>query len=265
VGGTDLTYPTPPEPPSPPSSPPPPFPIADIRLSEIVISSLPAPYYRFAYDSSGRIREVSFASGLVTYEIEYDGNRMAGLQSDVLSRDRLAYVYDATGKVTMVAYIDGAGVVFVRVHLAYVGDRRVRLERERLHEGRFQSDKRMSFAYDVSGNLSELTDERLSFPGQTEAMVVDRFERYDTGINVDDFSLIHNEFFDHLVLLPGVQFQVGNPGGVTRSGSGLNYHIEYMYTYDDAQRPLTVRGEGTILNGAGAGSRFQRNATFSYQ
>lgn len=230
-----------------------------------MISSLPAPYYRFEYDSSGRIREVSFASGLVAYEIEYDGSRMAGLQSNLTSRDRLAYVYDAKGKVTMVAYIDGAGIVFVRVHLAYAGDHLVRLERERLHEGRFQSDKRMSFTYDVSGNLSELRDERLSFPGQTAATVVDHFERYDTGINVDGFSLIHNEFFDHLVLLPGVRLQVGNPGGVTRSGSGLNYHIEYTYTYDQAKRPLTLRGEGTILNGAGAGSRFQRNATFSYQ
>jgi hypothetical protein len=94
---------------------------------------------------------------------------------------------------------------------------------------------------------------------------VDHFERYDTGINVDGFSLIHNEFFDHLVLLPGVRLQVGNPAGVTRSGDGLNYHVEYIYEYDRDGRPLGKRGDVILLNGADAGRRFQTTATFKYE
>jgi hypothetical protein len=44
---------------------------------------------------------------------------------------------------------------------------------------------------------------------------VDLFEQYDNKVNVDGFSLIHDDFFDHLVLLPGVQLQKGNPGRQT--------------------------------------------------
>jgi len=32
-----------------------------------------------------------------------------------------------------------------------------------------------------------------------------------SNINVDGFSLIHDEFNDHLILLPDVQLQKGNP------------------------------------------------------
>jgi hypothetical protein len=111
----------------------------------------------------------------------------------------------------------------------------------------------------------ELTDERLPFPGQTESKFVDRFEQYDEGINVDGFSLIHTEFFDHLVLLPGVRFQIGNPRAVTRTGSGINYHIDYTYTYDSNNRPITKHGEGILLQGSGSGERFETNASFRYE
>jgi hypothetical protein len=267
VSGPDLTYPTPPTPPPPPSPgpAPSPSPIADVRLSDIVISSLPTPFYRFEYDSSGRVTVAAFAGGLLTYEVRYDGSRIAAMQGTLFPGERLDYSYDGRGKVSMVTYADGAGAVYVRVHLAYTGDRLVKLERERFIEGRFLSDKRMSFVYDASGNLSELTDERLPFPGQTEATFVDRFERYDTGTNVDGFSLLHNEFFDHLVLLPAVRLQLGNPAVVTRSGSGSNYRINYTYTYDSEQRPLTKHGEGTFLSGAASGSRFETSAVFSYE
>jgi hypothetical protein len=182
------------------------------------------------------------------------------------AREQLSYFYnEEDGKVTSVTYTDPAGVVYVRIHLTYAGDRLVTLERERRVGEVFLPDKRLSFAYDGRGNLAELTDERPEFPGQTAATFVDVFEQYDAGINVDGFSLIHSEFFDHLVLLPGVRLQVGNPAGVTRSGSGINYHIDYTYTYDSNKRPTTKHGEGIMIGGTDAGQRFLTNATFSYE
>jgi hypothetical protein len=245
--------------------PPPPSPVADVRLTDVVIPLLPSPYYRFEYDPTGRLTFASFASDLRTYDIHYEGNRMSEMQSTGSSRDRLAYFYDRDGKVSLVTYSDGAGTVYVRVYLTYTAERLVTLERERRVEGGFQFDKRMSFVYDADGNLAELTDQRLPFPGQTEATFVDRFEQYDAGINVDGFDLLHSEFFDHLVLLPGVRLQLGNPAAVTRSGSGTNYHVDYAYTYDGENRPLTKHGDVTILNGTSAGQRFETNSTFSYQ
>jgi hypothetical protein len=265
VSEPSLTYPTSPPAAPPPAPVPPPSSIADARISEIVIPNLPSPQYRFTYDSSGRVTFASYASDLRTYDIQYEGNRMAGMTSTRSPTERLAYSYDATGRATLVTYADHAGNVYVRVHLAYVGARLVRLERARLIDGAFQVEKRLSFAYDAAGNLAELTDQRLPVGGLTEATVVDRFEGYDKGINVDGFSLIHTESADHLLLLPGVRLQLGNPAEVTRSGSSLNYHIDYSYTYDAEGRPLTKHGEVVVLGGVSAGQRFQTNAAFSYE
>ena len=235
-----------------------------MHLKDIQISGLPSPYYRFEFDSAGKVTFASFASDLRTYEIQYAGNRITGMVSTRFSREQLSYFYDGKGKVTNVTYTDASGLVYVRIRLTYAGERLVLLERERRIGENFLFDKVLTFVYDSRGNLAELTDERLAFPGQTEATLVDRFEQYDDGKNVDGFSLIHNEFFDHLVLLPGVQLQVGNPAGVTRSGSGANYHINYTYTYDSNRRPITRRGEGTLVLGTGVGERFETNTTFSY-
>ena len=255
--------PGPVEPGAPP--PPPARPPDGVQLAVIEIPLLPSPYYRFEYDSAGRVSAASFASDLRTYEVQYSNNRISRMVSTRFSREELVYSYDASGKVSAVTYNDTFGVDYVRVHLSYAGERLHKLERERRIGDIFLADKRMTFVYDSPGNLTELTDERLAFPGQTEATFIDRFEQYDGKINVDGFSLIHNEFFDHLVLLPGVHLQVGNPSGVTRSGSGINYHIDYTYTYDSANRPITKHGEGILLAGTGAGDRFETNATFSYR
>jgi hypothetical protein len=93
---------------------------------------------------------------------------------------------------------------------------------------------------------------------------VDHFEQYDNGINIDGFSLLHTEFFDHLILLPGVQLQKGNPARVTRTGDGLNFQVDYAYTYDDRDRPLAKRGDLILLNGPDAGRRFQLQSVFTY-
>ena len=265
VTGPDLTHPPPPPATPPPSPVRPPLSIADVQLSEIVIPNLPSPHYRFEYDSSGRIRHAAFASNVRTYDIEYEGNRIAGITSTRFPVERLAYSYNVDGEASLITYSDAAGVVYVRVHLAYAGTRLVGLKRERLIGGTFRAEKRLSFEYDPAGNLEELTDERLPVGGLTASTVVDHFEGYDKGTNVDGFSLIHTESADHLILLPGVRFQLGNPARVTRSGSGLNYHIDYTYTYDDKGRPLTKHGDVTVLGGANDGQRFQTSAAFSYE
>jgi hypothetical protein len=175
-----------------PAIPPPPSPVADVRLKDIVIPSLPSPYYRFEYDPTGKVTFASYASDLHTYDIHYEGNRISEIEATtfvLFVREKLAYFYDETGKVSMITYADSAGDVYVRIYLTYAGERLVMLERGRRVEGGFQFDKRMSFAYDVDGNLAELTDQRLPFPGQTEDTFIDCFEQYDAGINVDGFSL----------------------------------------------------------------------------
>ena len=253
---------------SAPLPPPPTAPLrpgADVGIREIVHASLPSPFYRFAYDSTGRLESLSYASDLRQYEIVFHGKRMIAMQSVGFLRDRLAYHYDALDRVRSVTYQDGMGRIYASISFTYAGNRLVGLERQRRIEGSFQLEKKMTFIYGADGNLAELTDERLPVGAQTAATLVDRFERYDTGVNVDDFTLVHSEFFDHPILLPGVRLQFGNPGAVTRSGSGLNYHIEYSYTYDSRNRPLARRGDLLFHNGVRAGERFQTSSTYTYE
>src|SRR5262249_23015332 len=156
----------------------------------------------------------------------------------IVNHDRLVYAYDDSGRVAMVRYVDPQGNTFTNVRLSYTGRRLTGLQRDRRVEGGFIVDKTISLSYHADGNLEAITEHLPPIDGiQNDATFVTRFEEYDTGMNVDGFSLLHDEFFDHLVWLPGVRLQKSNPRKETRTGDGLNYAVEYTYSYDDRNRP----------------------------
>jgi hypothetical protein len=244
-----------------PNPPPPP-----VLLQDIVIPNLPSPYYHFEYDAAGRVRTASFASGFTMYQVIYQGERISELRNNTLgNQDRLVYLYDVFGRVSEVSYVRPDNTVSTRVRLSYDGEKLTGLERKRQMAGSFVIDKTMSFSYYPDGNLQELTEHRPLIEGfQPATTTVDRFEQYDAGINVDGFGLIHNDFFDHLVLLPGVVLQKGNPARVTHTGDGDNYTVDNVYTYDDRNRPLTSVGDLVFLNGSHAGQHFRTQSSFTY-
>jgi hypothetical protein len=243
--------------------PPPPSPVL---LKDIVLDRLPSPYYHFDYDANNRPSGVSFASELNSYTLVYDGSRLSEMRStNVFNHDRLVYTYDEAGRVDSIKYTDENGIVFTVLFFRYNGQQLTELERDRRLTGGFIIDKTMSFSYYPDGNLLELTEHRPAIDGlQTEGTTVDRFEGYDTRINVDAFGLIHDDFFDHLVLLPTVQLQKGNPAHVTHTGDGDNFTIDYTYTYDSRNRPVRRSGDLGFLTGQDAGQHFQLSDTFSY-
>jgi hypothetical protein len=150
------------------------------------------------------------------------------------------------------------------VVFTYDGQKLIGLERERRVNGGFVIDKTMTLSYYPDGNLRELAQHRPAIAGfQDEQRYADLFEQYDTGINVDGFELLHDDFFDHLVLLP-VQLQKSNSRRVTRTGDGQNYVAEYTYTYDGSNRPLTRSGLVTFTNGTNVGRQFQTSSVLSY-
>jgi hypothetical protein len=239
---------------------------ASVLLKDIVIPNLPSPYYHFEYDGQGIVSSISFASALTTYDVTYAAGRISELKNNtVTNHDRLVYVYDDAGRVAAIRETDESGVVFIALFFTYAGDKLIGLERDRRVTGGFIIDKTMSFSYYSDGNLMELTDHRPSLDGvQPATTVTDRFEQYDNGINVDAFALIHNDFFDHLVLLPAVPLQKSNPRRVTRTGDADNYTVDYTYTYDARNRPLTTRGDLAFTTGSRAGQHFQLASDFSY-
>jgi hypothetical protein len=248
---------------APIDSPPP---VSATFLKDIVIPNLPSPYYHFEYDATGKVTLASFASRLTLYDVRYANGRISEMQNNIIvNHDRLVYSYDNGGNVNLVSYVDANGVTFTRVHYTYNGSKLVGLSRERLRQCSFVTDKRMSMTYDANGNLFELSQHFPAIAGvQTDANVVDRYEQYDAGTNVDGFGLIHGDFFDHLVLLPQVQLQKNNPRLETRTGDGDNYRVQYTYTYDASKRPLTKSGDATLTNGPNAGQHVQLSSIFTY-
>jgi hypothetical protein len=237
-----------------------------VPLEDIAVSSLPSPYYHFEYDPAGRIGRVSFASGFLSYDVLYQGDRIAELRNNTAGNtDRLLYVYDAAGRVQTVNYVNPTGAVFARVRLTYNGGRLSQLDRERKLDAGFTVEKTMSFSYDADGNLQQIVDHRPAISGrQDESTTMDRFEQYDANVNVEAFSLIHNDFFDHVVLLPDVQLQTGNPAREFLTGGSVDYRFEYTYTYDERKRPLLKSGTATILTGPDAGRTVPLHTAFSY-
>jgi hypothetical protein len=249
------------------TAPAPPIPVAPATLlKEIVIPNLPSPYYHFEYDTSGRVRVASFASGFAMYDVMYDGGRISEMANNTAgNRDRLQYSYDQPGRVGAIRYVDSKGLVYAMISFTYDGQHLAGMERKRRINSDFIIEKTMSFSYHADGNLRELVEHRPLIAGrQDETTTIDRFEEYDSMINVDGFDLLHNEFFDHLVLLPGVQLQKGNPGREIFTGDGANYGVNYTYTYDESHRPLTKNGDLVFTTGQDTGRRFQTHSVFSY-
>lgn len=245
---------------------PPPDPGPTVLLKDIVIPNLPSPFYHFEYDGTGRITLASFASDLNVYNLSYADGRLSEMRNNILvNKDRLAYVYDDGGRVAEVRISDQTGVLRTRHQLTYAGQRLVRMDRYRLSNATFILDQSLSMSYDANGNLLELTEHLPAIEGlQDDVTFVDRFEQYDTGTNVDGFSLLHPGFFDHLVLLPTVQLQKGNPRKQTRTGNVDNFTVDYTYTYDAQNRPVTKVGDLTFVTGSHSGEHFQTNSLFSY-
>ena len=234
-------------------------------LKDIVIPNLPSPYYHFEYDAGGRVSFASFASDLTRYNVIYSGNRITEMRNDIIvNKDRLQYLYDNEGRVSNINYADSTGFIYTRLNLSYDGKKIIKMDRERKTGENFIIDKSLTMSYYADGNLEELSYHYFPVNGQADAVYTDRFEQYDDKVNVDGFGLIHNEFFDHLVLLPDIQLQKNNPRKESRSGQAENYTVDYTYTYNDKNAPLTKKGNLLLLTGANAGRRFEVSTFFSY-
>jgi len=237
---------------------------SSVLLKDIIIDHLPSPYYHFEYNSDGRVTHTSIASGLETTNIIYEGDRISEVRSaSVLDANHLKYLYNFQGQPNVINYIDANGITQKRVVLDYDGPRLVNLERQVRINNSFVTDKVMEFAYYPDGNLSQLIH-HFTIPGSPAVNFTDRFEQYDDKVNVDGFGLLHDEFFDHLFLLPGIQLQKNNAVKEIRTGDGQNYDATYNYTYNDKKAPVQKTGTLVYTSGPEAGRSFPLNSVFSY-
>src|SRR5262245_49736109 len=76
-----------------------------VLLKDVVLSSLPSPFYHFVYNAAGKASFISYASDLTRYNVIYEGGRIIEMRNNILvNKDRLQYLYDNDGRVKAVKY-----------------------------------------------------------------------------------------------------------------------------------------------------------------
>ena len=237
-----------------------------VLLKDIIIPHLPSPFYHFDYRADSMVAQVSFAAGLTTYDVVYNGSKVTGMRTvGVGSQDTLRYIFDNTGKVGAIVFINNAGITMRHAFITYQGQKISEIEWDH-KEGNagYLIDRKLNFTYYADGNVREIREHRPAFGGQEELNYVTLYEEYDDKRNVDDFMLLHDGFHDHLFLLSGTRTQLNNPRRETRSGNGVNYTVNYTYIYKADGTPLSKAGNLLFTSGPQTGQTFQTTVTYDY-
>lgn len=248
--------------------PPSPVPVAEkkVLLKDIIIPRLPSPYYHFEYNADSTIAKASFNSDLTMYDFFYDGKKIREMRNNIIvNHDTLRYIYDNSGKVGIITFINDANVVYRHVFFTYDGQqlKEITWDHQEGNVG-FIIDRTLTFTYFADGNAKEIREHRPAIGSQAEINFATGFDQYDDKINVDDFSLWHDGIHDHLFLLPGVRVQKNNPRKQTHTGDGDNYTINYTYTYNNDGAPLLKSGNLLFTTGPLTGQNFQISTNYSY-
>jgi hypothetical protein len=238
-----------------------------ILLKDITIPNLPSPYYHFEYNTDSLVTKADFASGFSTYDVFYGGNKISEMRHNIIvNHDTLRYFYDNTGKLTTIKFINGANVIYRHAIFIYSGKQIKEIEWDhKVSDGSFLIDRTLTFTFYADGNVKTITDHQPPVNGSQDYTSVRTFEEYDDKINVDDFSLIHLTYHDHLFLLQGFRLQKANPEKEMLSVNGVDiYTVSYGYTYNSDSTPSAKIGDLLFLSGSDAGKRFQTHSFYSY-
>lgn len=237
-----------------------------VLLKDVDINTLPEPWYHFAYNNDKKISIITSQSSLDTMHVIYDGNRIKELRNDIAgNHDTLRYVYDNTGKVSLITFI-GASADFQYRHInfTYSGDQLTKIVwdfKDGTHG--FTVDRELTYTYYPDGNAKTVTDHYPHLNSQAEATNVYLYEQYDDKVNVDGFDLLLY-YNDHPYLLPGVVIQKNNPMKETLTGDASNLTINWSYKYNNDNIPLSKTGNGVWITGPEAGHTFTTKHTFTY-
>lgn len=248
------------------TSPPPP--VKKILLKDITIPHLPSPYYHFEYNSDSMAAKVDFASGFSIYDVVYNGNKIKEMRNNIIvNHDTLRYIYDNSGKIGLIIFINDENVIYRHVNFLYDGDlvREIDWDHKEGNVG-YLIDRTLKFTYHPDGNVKMITEHRPAISGSPEFTSTLEFDQYDDKINVDDFSLIHDTFHDHLFLLQGFRIQKNNPlKEVFSAGPGQTaYKIDYTYTYNSDKTPSLKAGDFIYTSGSDSGKRSQISTAYAY-
>lgn len=251
------------EPPAPPPNPP----VKHVLLKDITTPHLPSPYYHFEYNTDSLPSKVDFASGFTIYNILYAGNKISEVRDGfIVNQVTLKYSYETTRKLNLIDFINQSNFIYRRVH--FIFDRNIIKEIDwatRAADSIFVIDRTVTFTFYPDSNVKTLVDHRSAFNGSPEETLTTLFEQYDSNVNVDDFSLLHDQFHDHLFLLQCFRLQKNNPGKETFTvNDSMLYTNEFTYVYNADNTPSNKKGDFLYISGPDAGKRFETNSYYTY-
>jgi hypothetical protein len=255
---------------SPPTNPPdvPPLTAAEhILLKDIIIPNLPSPYYHFEYNQDSLISRVNFASGFSIYDVVYDRDRIGEMRNNIIvNHDTLRYSYDPAGSLHEIDFINESNIIYRHVHFIYEGRRIKEIDWEvKQDDSLFFTDRTVTFSFYPDDNLKTMVDDRPAVKGSPEQIFTTLFEQYDSSINVDDFSLIHDTYHDHLFLFQEFRLQKNNPGKETFSVNDVMfYHEDFAYIYNTDSTPSSKKVDFVYTSGPNTGQKFETTYMYTY-
>ena len=242
------------------------------KLKDMIVDRLPSPIYHFEYNDSGYVKKAAFADGLGVYDVSYADKKIVEMvtNKDIITGagDKLEYKC-LDGVLTVISVINKNGVCYKRCFLKFTFSAQLEYLQwdVNIYNKGFTAETSMELEYYDNGNLKKIRYSDFPLNSQQITVYEDSYEDYDDKLNVDDFSLLHNHPFNQLfVLLPSQSehLQYNNPRRVTRTGDGLNYQVNYSYTYDAKGRPVIKKGDLISTNGADAGKHTDLLTKFVY-
>jgi len=225
-----------------------------VQLKEIVSQDEPSPHFAFTYDDSSYVSTASFAGNFVTYHYFYKNQRIDSVSTLLQDGTYLLYRYEGQ-QVTRVEQYGHTGLAQI-ISISY--DRRNRVTSMEWKPVTSGDGKTVTFDYYGDGNLHAMK----SFYPASGLTALVTYEAYDDKKNVDGFA-VFKDFFDHLILLPGVKFQYNNATKVSMLRGANKLDVQHEYTYNN-DLPVQQKTTMHITDGTGKSQTLTGLTTYSY-
>ena len=121
--------------------------------------------------------------------------------------------------------------------------------------------RKVILEFRTDGNLAWFEDYR-NTTGTLEWEQKIEYTNYDTGRNVDDFSVL-KEFFDNLLYLPGVRLQKNNARNELITSRQNTYEITNTWHYQEG-RPIQKMAKVVQVRGNDVGDLGDYSTNYSY-
>jgi hypothetical protein len=240
-----------------------------LKLKNITIGSLPAPYYHFEYSNNNHISSFNFGNGLL-YDMQYKGDDLTLMtnNSPGTTKDRIEYNY-INNQIAGINITTEGGLLYHRALLTYYpsGQLQMLVWELKTDSETFSREQSFTFSYYPDSNVREIVHQYFEIGAIPPAVFTERYESYDKHKNTDGFTLVHASLNQYKppILLPDIVLQVNNPGRVVRSGgAAVDYEVSYDYEYDGEGRPVKKTGHFLYTSGAEAGRQEDVQTVFSY-